>query len=182
MEILGWCARVRACPEKKRALSGSLEKSSSSPATDTPPATPIYYRHSDYGTITKGESDEHLRLVQPHTQTQAQAQTGSGWKNYMLPLERSLPPSGLDGRRLRVDIDTPEGPPPPPPVSSQSFEEKPATWLSLPRKSQLIVLALSRFTEPLTQTSVSSYLYYYLSSFHPPNHLQAQRQYPVRPE
>ena len=87
----------------------------------------------------------------------------------MLPSERSLSPSGLDGRRLRVDIDTPEGPPPPPLASSQSFEEKPATWLSLPRKSQLIVLALSRFTEPLTQTSVSSYLYYYLSSFHPPN-------------
>ncbi|PUU81629.1 major facilitator superfamily domain-containing protein [Tuber borchii] len=87
----------------------------------------------------------------------------------MLPSKRSLSPSSLDGRRLRVDIDTPEGPPPPPPASSQSFEEKPVTWLSLTRKSQLIILALSRFAEPLTQTSVSSYLYYYLSSFHLPN-------------
>ncbi|RPA94683.1 MFS general substrate transporter [Choiromyces venosus 120613-1] len=81
----------------------------------------------------------------------------------MLPSERS-------SSELEVDIDAPEDPPPPPPpASSQNPEEKPVTWLSLPRKSQLIVLTLCRFSEPLTQTSVASYLYYYLASFHPPD-------------
>jgi len=167
VEILGWCARVRTCPGKK-TLSASPEKSSSPLATNTSPARPsTYYRHFDYGTMTTGESDEHLPLAQPHTQTQMQKQTSRDWKNYMLPSPSS---SGLgDERRLLADIDTPEDPPSPPPASSQSPEEKPVTWLSLPRKSQLIILTLCRFSEPLTQTSIASYLYYYLSSFHPPN-------------
>ncbi|PUU81630.1 major facilitator superfamily domain-containing protein [Tuber borchii] len=79
----------------------------------------------------------------------------------MLPSERSLSSGGSEDER--------RGPPSPPPASSQISKEKPVTWLSLPRKSQLIVLTLCRFSEPLTQTSVSSYLYYYLSSFHSPN-------------
>ena len=45
--------------------------------------------------------------------------------------------------------------------------EKPITWRSLPRKDQLIVLCLARFSEPLTQTSLGSYLYYQLQSFDP---------------
>lgn len=49
-----------------------------------------------------------------------------------------------------------------------SSEDGPVSWLSLPHRSQLIVLALCRLSEPLTQTSVSAYLYYYLSSFHQP--------------
>lgn len=47
-------------------------------------------------------------------------------------------------------------------------KEEPVTWLSLPHKSQLIVLALCRLSEPLTQTSVSAYIYYLLASYHPP--------------
>ena len=45
--------------------------------------------------------------------------------------------------------------------------EKPITWRSLPRKDQLLVLCLARFSEPLTQTSLGSYLYYQLQSFDP---------------
>ncbi|PWW76833.1 MFS general substrate transporter [Tuber magnatum] len=122
--------------------------------------------------MTMDKGDEHLLPAQPHTQTRTRIRTQAGreWKDYMLPSEgpSSSCHSG-DGRRLLVDIDAPENPPPPPPASSQSSEEKPVTWLSLPRKSQLIVLTLCRFSEPLTQTSVASYLYYYLSAFHPPN-------------
>ena len=118
--------------------------------------------------MTTGEGDEHLS--QQHTQTQAPTHTKRSWKNYMLPSERSLSSGGSeDERRLLADIDAPKDSPSPPPTSSQISEEKPVTWLSLPRKSQLIVLTLCRFSEPLTQTSVASYLYYYLSSFHPPN-------------
>jgi hypothetical protein len=43
----------------------------------------------------------------------------------------------------------------------------PVSWVSLPRKDQLIVLMLARLSEPLTQTSLGSYLYYQLQSFDP---------------
>ncbi|CUS13308.1 unnamed protein product [Tuber aestivum] len=118
------------------------------------------------------KDDEHLLPAQPHTQAQApiRTRTGKDWKDYMSPSKRSPSPSDLeDGGRLPGDVDTPKGPPPPPPAPPQCPREKPVTWLSLPRKTQLIVLTLCRFSEPLTQTSVASYLYYYLSSFHPPD-------------
>ncbi|OAF99894.1 MFS general substrate transporter, partial [Paraphaeosphaeria sporulosa] len=41
------------------------------------------------------------------------------------------------------------------------------TWLSLPRKDQLAVLTLARLSEPLTQTSLGSYIFYQLRSFDP---------------
>jgi hypothetical protein len=46
-------------------------------------------------------------------------------------------------------------------------KEKPVSWRSLPRKDQLFVLTLARLAEPLTQTSLSSYLFYQLQSFDP---------------
>lgn len=52
--------------------------------------------------------------------------------------------------------------------SPKKPEEESVTWLSLPHKSQLFVLALCRLSEPLTSTSASSYLFFFLSSFHPP--------------
>jgi hypothetical protein len=45
--------------------------------------------------------------------------------------------------------------------------EKPVSWSSLPRKDQLLVLTLARLSEPLTQTSLGSYLFYQLQSFDP---------------
>ena len=39
------------------------------------------------------------------------------------------------------------------------------SWLGLPHKDQLLVLALCRFSEPLTNTGALSYLYYFLKSF-----------------
>ncbi|KAG0635244.1 major facilitator superfamily domain-containing protein [Tuber brumale] len=164
---------VPTWPEKKKALlEAALEKSSSSLATNALPATAYIYRHFDYGTMVKGKGDEHLHPTQPHTQTQTRMRTqmGKDWESYVLPSERSSSSSDLeDERSLLVDINIPEGHPPPPTASSRSSEGNPVTWLSLPRKSQLIVLTLCRLSEPLTQTSVASYLYYYLSSFHPPN-------------
>ena len=45
--------------------------------------------------------------------------------------------------------------------------EKPATWLSLPQKSQLAILTFARLSEPLTQTSLQAYMFYQLKSFDP---------------
>jgi hypothetical protein len=69
----------------------------------------------------------------------------------------------------------------PPPDSSRvlesplNFEEekkaperkKTAKWSSLPRKGQLALLTASRLAEPLTQTSLQSYMFYQLKSFDP---------------
>lgn len=46
-------------------------------------------------------------------------------------------------------------------------KEEPVSWRSLPRKDQLLVLTLARLSEPLTQTSLGSYLFYQLQSFDP---------------
>ncbi|KAL1999153.1 hypothetical protein VTN02DRAFT_4962 [Thermoascus thermophilus] len=45
--------------------------------------------------------------------------------------------------------------------------EKPVTWRSLPRKSQLAILTVARLSEPLTQTSLQAYIFYMLRSFDP---------------
>lgn len=46
-------------------------------------------------------------------------------------------------------------------------KDEPVTWRSLPRKDQLFLLMLARISEPLTQTSLQSYMYYQLQSFDP---------------
>ncbi|KAH7397406.1 major facilitator superfamily domain-containing protein [Pyrenochaeta sp. MPI-SDFR-AT-0127] len=50
---------------------------------------------------------------------------------------------------------------------SEAINEKPVSWRSLPRKDQLLVLTFARLSEPLTQISLGSYLYYQLQSFDP---------------
>jgi hypothetical protein len=42
-----------------------------------------------------------------------------------------------------------------------------ATWSSLPKKGQLALLTISRLSEPLTQTSLQSYMFYQLKNFDP---------------
>ncbi len=63
----------------------------------------------------------------------------------------------------------------PPALSSTSVTEeesqksppkrKTASWRELPRKGQLALLMVSRLSEPLTQTSLQSYMFYQLKSF-----------------
>lgn len=48
---------------------------------------------------------------------------------------------------------------------AEATKEKPVSWRALPRKDQLFVLTLARLSEPLTQTSLGSYLFYQLRSF-----------------
>ena len=46
-------------------------------------------------------------------------------------------------------------------------DDKPVTWSSLPNKGQLTILTFARLSEPLTQTSLQSYIFYQLKSFDP---------------
>ncbi|KAF1850151.1 MFS general substrate transporter [Cucurbitaria berberidis CBS 394.84] len=50
---------------------------------------------------------------------------------------------------------------------TEATKGKLVAWRSLPRKDQLLVLTLARLSEPLTQTSLGSYLFYQLQSFDP---------------
>ncbi|KAK3717401.1 hypothetical protein LTR37_005790 [Vermiconidia calcicola] len=56
--------------------------------------------------------------------------------------------------------------PPPPPTNEK---EKPVSWSELPKKGQLTILTLARLSEPLTQTSLQSYMFYQLKSFKLPD-------------
>lgn len=59
-------------------------------------------------------------------------------------------------------------------------KDVPASWLTLPKKRQLVLLALCRLVEPVSQTSVLSYLYYFLHSLDPslpPDTLSRQAGY-----
>ncbi|KAF2732540.1 MFS general substrate transporter [Polyplosphaeria fusca] len=49
----------------------------------------------------------------------------------------------------------------------EESKEKLVSWMSLPRKDQLLILTLARLSEPLTQTSLGAYLFYQLQSFDP---------------
>ena len=56
-----------------------------------------------------------------------------------------------------------DGSPPNPPRE----KEKAVRWRDLPKKGQLAILTLARLSEPLTQTSLQSYMFYQLRSFDP---------------
>lgn len=52
---------------------------------------------------------------------------------------------------------------------SQKFpaRRKTASWRELPKKAQLALLVIARLSEPLSQTSLQSYMFYQLKSFDP---------------
>ncbi|KAJ5681887.1 uncharacterized protein N7477_001827 [Penicillium maclennaniae] len=52
-------------------------------------------------------------------------------------------------------------------LDNSQAEEKPVTWMSLPKKGQLAILTFARLSEPLTQTSLQAYMFYQLKSFDP---------------
>lgn len=51
------------------------------------------------------------------------------------------------------------------PNATDPAKDEPVTWMSLPRKDQLIILTLARLSEPLTATSLQAYMFYQLKSF-----------------
>lgn len=54
-------------------------------------------------------------------------------------------------------------------LTPKGKQEKPVTWMSLPRKSQLFILAICRLSEPLSNTCLLPYLYYLIRSLQPTN-------------
>lgn len=46
-------------------------------------------------------------------------------------------------------------------------DNRPASWSSLPKRNQLIILTIARLSEPLAQTSLQAYMFYQLKSFDP---------------
>ncbi|KAI5288105.1 hypothetical protein KEM52_001300, partial [Ascosphaera acerosa] len=53
------------------------------------------------------------------------------------------------------------------PAAQAEADDPPVGWLSLPNKTQLLVLTLARFSEPLTQTSLQAYIFHQIKSFDP---------------
>lgn len=49
----------------------------------------------------------------------------------------------------------------------KSDEKAAVGWMDLPKKGQLAILTLARLSEPLTQTSLTAYMFYQLKSFDP---------------
>ena len=72
----------------------------------------------------------------------------------------------LDRQRSHASTLADDSEPPPPPPDAK---EKPISWSELPRKGQLTILTLARLSEPLTQTSLQSYMFYQLKSFKLPS-------------
>jgi len=46
-------------------------------------------------------------------------------------------------------------------------KDEPVTWMSLPKKGQLAVLTIARFSEPLSERSLAAYMFYQLRWFDP---------------
>lgn len=51
--------------------------------------------------------------------------------------------------------------------SSPQPKDAPVTWMSLPQKTQLAVLTMARLSEPLSERSLSAYMFYQLRWFSP---------------
>ncbi|OHE99138.1 major facilitator superfamily transporter [Colletotrichum orchidophilum] len=57
--------------------------------------------------------------------------------------------------------------PPPLPLVKKPEKPPPVAWRDLPKKQQLLVITLTRLSEPLVQTSLQSYMFYQLKWFDP---------------
>ena len=78
------------------------------------------------------------------------------------PSPRAESPRNVGGLSIATTLRTPKTPKTP-----KKEEPENITWLSLPHKGQLTILTLARLSEPITSTSLQSYLYHQLASFNP---------------
>lgn len=177
VEVLGWCSRARPALKPTPVL-----KSTQTPSSSRPLHSPLSSVASDDGNRGESTDSSQRNLSLPWTNHSLLP----GYPVFSSPSWSSASSSNSSSSSLNSDFgtfgnssrncndqpkdnddsddsDTDEDPLLPLPE-----EAEPVTWLSLPHKSQLIVLALCRLSEPLTQTSVSAYLYYLLASYHPP--------------
>ena len=83
------------------------------------------------------------------------------------PTRPTLAPGLPTAARRPSSIDEEEDPVAIVAASSDSKQDTPVTWMSLPKKGQLTVLTLARLVEPLTERSLAAYLFYQLRYFNP---------------
>ncbi|KAF2423411.1 MFS general substrate transporter [Tothia fuscella] len=81
--------------------------------------------------------------------------------DHLLAIPTTPPP--VDGATPRLSFQDGKSRSP----KKTKTKSKTASWSSLPRKGQLALLTASRLAEPLTQTSLQSYMFYQLKSFDP---------------
>ncbi|GKT49039.1 uncharacterized protein ColSpa_09220 [Colletotrichum spaethianum] len=85
--------------------------------------------------------------------------------------DEDTPMLGHADGALEADVDVANAPLsssanlPVPPVKPD--KPKPVAWRDLPKKQQLMVITLTRLSEPLVQTSLQSYMFYQLKWFDP---------------
>lgn len=84
----------------------------------------------------------------------------SGLAPHESPLDVDRRPSFTEEDETRADDHSKS-------TAPKSVEEKPVSWMSLPKKGQLAILTFARLSEPLTQTSLQAYMFYQLRSFDP---------------
>lgn len=82
-----------------------------------------------------------------------------------------VPPSTLttdiDSPHTSASIRTHDPPEQQPLQDEQKEKEAPVRWRDLPHKQQLLIIVLTRLSEPLVQTSIQSYMFYQLKWFDP---------------
>ncbi|GJC89182.1 putative membrane protein YCR023C [Colletotrichum liriopes] len=86
-------------------------------------------------------------------------------------VDEDTPMLGRAGGALASNVEVADAPLsdsaplPAPPVKPD--KPKPVAWRDLPKKQQLLVITLTRLSEPLVQTSLQSYMFYQLKWFDP---------------
>jgi len=126
---------------------------------------------------SSGEQDEGsdaTSLNQHATKSTSTKHTDLGEREYSLPQlpQQSTRSRSRDRRphNLVLETNTQAGvglPQVDEAEQAEAAKEKFISWRSLPRKDQLLVLTLARLSEPLTQTSLGSYIFYQIKSFNP---------------
>lgn len=179
VEVLGWCSRAR--PALKSTLTSSSSSSRPPPPPPNLPQSPVTSDDGDRGESADSSrrnlslpwTNHRLMPGYPVLASPCWSTTSSSSSSSASSVNSDFGTFGPSNRAHdnhpdNADSDDSDNGDDEDPLLPPSENEGPVSWLSLPHKSQLIVLALCRLSEPLTQTSVSAYLYYFLSSFHPP--------------
>ncbi|KAF9882224.1 major facilitator superfamily transporter [Colletotrichum karsti] len=83
------------------------------------------------------------------------------------PVLRTLDGAGPETEAADAQTLVSPGHPEQQPLIKPPEKPKPVAWRDLPQKQQLLVITLTRLSEPLVQTSLQSYMFYQLKWFDP---------------
>lgn len=131
-------------------------------STNASPKKSFDQQNDEYGSISKDDI-EHSAYAAFEDEDEDETALHNGIDQAEVPLLTTTDalPVEEDERAIGTAIE------PPHPSSRTPQKPQPVSWMSLPRKDQLVILTLARLSEPLTQTSLQSYMFYQLRSFSP---------------